>query len=101
MAFIIDKCAFMKNSMHVARMISYLERQSDLFSDSGELNFEQAYQSYVDASPPRVWHHIISLSDEDAQRQNVDREYMKQLCKRCFAGIILTSDKNSRLFSFR
>ena len=45
MAFIIDKCAFMKNSMHVARMISYLERQSDLFSDSGELNFEQAYQS--------------------------------------------------------
>ena len=79
MAFIIDKCAFMKNSMHVARMISYLERQSDLFSDSGELNFEQAYQSYVDASPPRVWHHIISLSDEDAQRQNVDREYMKQL----------------------
>ncbi len=79
MAFIIDKCAFMKNSMHVARMISYLERQSDLFSDSGELNFEQAYQSYVDASPPRVWHHIISLSDEDAQRLNVDREYMKQL----------------------
>ena len=69
----------MKNSMHVARTISYLERQSALFSDSGELNFEQAYQSYIDASPPRVWHHIISLSAEDAQRLNVDREYMKQL----------------------
>lgn len=79
MAFIIGKCAFMKNSMHVARTISYLERQSALFSDSGELNFEQAYQSYIDASPPRVWHHIISLSAEDAQRLNVDREYMKQL----------------------
>ena len=79
MAFIIGKCAFMKNSMHVARTISYLERQSALFSDSGELNFEQAYQSYIDASPPpRLASYYIALC-RGCPTPNVDREYMKQL----------------------
>lgn len=73
------KARFLKDKQHVINHINYLERQSPLFTAGEELPLMNALYDYLIEKPPHVWENIFSLSEADADRLSIDREYYKEL----------------------
>lgn len=73
------KARFLKDKQHVINHINYLERQSPLFTAGSELACHTALEEYKQYEPHHVWENIFSLSETDAERLNIDREYYKDL----------------------
>lgn len=73
------KSRFIKSSTHIKKYIEYLDRQSPLFSQDGELKLSDALEDALNPLNSIIWDQIFSLTAEDAQRLCVDREYLKNL----------------------
>lgn len=73
------KSRFIKSPAHIKNYIEYMERKNPLFSQFGELELADALGDALYPSNSTVWEQIFSLTAEDAERLNVDREYMKNL----------------------
>lgn len=73
------KSRFIKSPAHIKNYILYMERKNPLFSQFGELELADALEDALYPSNSITWEQIFSLTAEDAERLNVDREYMKNL----------------------
>lgn len=76
------KSRYFKNSKgqkHLMNHLAYLHRQSPLFSGTKEVDLNTAYATMRKYANTVCWRHIYSLTEEDANRLEIDRDYMKVL----------------------
>lgn len=73
------KSGFFKSHAHAANYVEYINKQSPLFSGSGDISLPQALDKLDLCRKSTLWKHIFSLRGEDAARLAIDRDYMKQL----------------------
>lgn len=72
------KSKFLKTQKHAVNYLCYLNRQSPLFSGAKEVALKDALAE-IQKSGAICWSHILSLKQEDVQRLEIDRQYMKAL----------------------
>lgn len=70
---------FFKCEKHIVNYIRYLARQGELFSGLQDVDLNDALRMVQKYSGTTCWRHIYSLTSEDVNRLQLDRNYMKAL----------------------
>ena len=73
------KSAFFKSAAHVQRHLEYLDKQGPLFDGTREVNVTKAKEAALQYPAAIKWWFVYSLTREDQQRLQIDRDYWQQL----------------------
>lgn len=73
------KSAFFKSAAHVQRHLEYLDKQGPLFDGTREVSITKAKEAALQYPAAIKWWFVYSLTREDQQRLQIDRDYWQQL----------------------
>ena len=74
---IISYASFSKTTQHTINYLQYIDRQSPIFSPSGEADVKEAVRQARRDTGNLAWYQILSFPSEELERLQADRNYFK------------------------